>query len=77
LLGEVTAIREENDESGPAAELEYWKSRMAKFNSITDQLRNRKCKIVLGTLKAAKSSLLNQWQIVDVKITDAANEAKV
>lgn len=77
LLGEVTAIREENDDSGPATELEYWKSRMAKFNSITDQLRGRRCRIVLGTLKAAKSNLLTDWQVVDMKITDAANEAKV
>jgi dynein heavy chain len=76
LLGEVTAIREENDESGPAAELEYWKARMAKFNSITDQLRSRRCKIVLGVLKYAKSPSLLNWKTIDMKITDAANEAK-
>jgi dynein heavy chain len=76
LLGEVTAIREENDESGPAAELEYWKARMAKFNSITDQLRSRRCKIVLGVLKYAKSPSLLNWKAIDMKITDAANEAK-
>lgn len=77
LLGEVTAVREENDESGPSVELEYWKARMAKFNSITDQLRGKKCKTVLGVLKYAKSPLLNSWKTLDIKITDAANEAKV
>ena len=33
---------------GPRAELEYWRTRMAKFNSITEQLKGRECKIVLG-----------------------------
>lgn len=77
LLGEVTAVREENDESGPAAELEYWKSRMAKFNSITDQLRSKDCRLVLAVLKYASSPVLQRWKNLDIKITDAANEAKV
>jgi len=76
LLNEVTAVREEDDESGPAAELDYWKSRMAKFNSITDQLRNKMCKTVLSILKAKKSAVLSGWKNIDIRITDAANEAK-
>lgn len=76
LLNEVTAVREEDDESGPAAELDYWKSRMAKFNSITDQLRGKVCKTVLSVLKAKKSPILAGWKNIDMRITDAANEAK-
>lgn len=62
--------------AGPHSELEYWKQRMAKFNSITDQLRQRGCRIVLGVLKYARSPLLQDWKELDIRITDAANEAK-
>src|SRR5690606_2753914 len=50
--------------------------RQAKFNSVTDQLQTRNCKIVLGVLKYAKSPLLKRWGELDIKITDASNEAK-
>mmetsp|Transcript_11859 Transcript_11859/g.17623 ORF Transcript_11859/g.17623 Transcript_11859/m.17623 type:complete len:4548 (-) Transcript_11859:28-13671(-) len=62
--------------AGPHSELEYWKQRMAKFNSITDQLRQRGCRIVLGVLKYARSPLLQDWKELDIRITDAANESK-
>ena len=43
----------ENDQSraasaedvGPETELEYWRSRMGKLNSITEQLRGKDCKV--------------------------------
>uniref|UniRef100_A0A7S1KLW9 AAA+ ATPase domain-containing protein n=2 Tax=Percolomonas cosmopolitus TaxID=63605 RepID=A0A7S1KLW9_9EUKA len=74
--GKDRAELDEKSENGPHVELEYWKQRMAKFNSITDQLKQRRCKIVLGVLKYAKSGLLQDWKELDMKITDAANEAK-
>ena len=64
------------EESGPATELELWRARMAKFNSITEQLRGRECRAVVGTLAAAKSRALRRWRALDNAITDAANEAK-
>lgn len=77
ILAEGKDIGEmDKSENGPHVELEYWKQRMAKFNSITDQLKQRRCKIVLGVLKYAKSGLLQDWKELDMKITDAANEAK-
>ena len=44
LLSESDANRHEGDEAGPETELEYWRTRMAKFNSITEQLKGRDCK---------------------------------
>ncbi len=49
---------------------------MAKFNSITEQLKGRECKVVLGVLGAAKSRVLKRWKLLDNSITDANNEAK-
>ena len=68
--------RSESDDAGPETELEYWRTRMAKFNSITEQLRGRECKVVLGVLGAAKSRVLKRWKLLDNSITDANNEAK-
>lgn len=78
VLAESEVVRRESDNVGPNKELEHWKARMAKFNSITDQLRNDLVKVVIGTLQAAKSKRkLEQWKALDNRITDAANEAKV
>ena len=49
---------------------------MAKFNAITEQLKGRECKVVLGVLGAAKSRVLKRWKLLDNSITDANNEAK-
>ena len=64
------------EDIGPRGELEYWRTRMAKFNAITEQLRGRECKVVLGVLGAAKSRVLKRWKLLDNSITDANNEAK-
>ena len=42
------------EESGPATELELWRARMAKFNSITEQLRGRECR--------ALDVIANEWR---------------
>ena len=76
VLTESEVVRKENDDIGPNAELEHWKSRMAKFNSITDQLKTLNVKIVVGIVAAAKSKKMEIWRALDTRITDAANEAK-
>jgi dynein heavy chain len=48
LLEQGEGSRKESDEVGPDTELEYWRNRMAKFNSITEQLKSKECKLVLG-----------------------------
>ena len=68
--------RMDGDESGPDTELEFWRTRMSKFNSITEQLKTKECKLVLGVCMSARSKAHRQWKNIDVKVTDAANEAK-
>ncbi|XP_041462810.1 dynein heavy chain 5, axonemal-like [Lytechinus variegatus] len=76
VLTESEQMRKEADDIGPAAELDHWKKRMSKFNSLLDQIKSPRCKAVVGVLIAAKSKVLKQWKELDRRITDAANEAK-
>ena len=75
-------------DEGPRGELEYWRSRMQRLISITEQLKRKDCKNVVGLLSAqTKSSsndqskakvvaLLRRWKQIDIGITEASNEAK-
>lgn len=51
-------MRKEADDVGPQAELDYWKKRMAKFDSLISSLKGPECKTVLNVLIAAKSKVL-------------------
>lgn len=51
-------MRREADDTGPMAELEHWKMRMAKFNSLVEQIKGADCKAVLRILLIAKSKTL-------------------
>lgn len=76
LVQESSQVRSEDEETGPRAELEYWKSRMARFNSIVEQLKTTDSKTVLGVLKFATSPVLDNFAAIDRQVTDCANEAK-
>ncbi|XP_049624319.1 dynein axonemal heavy chain 5 [Suncus etruscus] len=76
VLAENNQLRKEADDLGPRAELEHWKKRLSKFNYLLDQLKSPDVKAVLAVLAAAKSKLLKIWREVDIRVTDAANEAK-
>jgi dynein heavy chain len=45
--------------------------------SITDQMKSKDYKSILSVLKTAKSKILKKWKELDIRVTDAANEAKV
>ena len=78
VLAESEQMRREADEIGPHHELDHWKARMVKFNSITDQLKSPSCKKVINILNAVKSkTILRTWKDLDNRVTDAANESKV
>lgn len=51
-------MRKESDDVGPHIELEYWKKRMAKFDSLTASLRNPQCRAIINILVAAKSKII-------------------
>ncbi|XP_070190341.1 dynein axonemal heavy chain 5-like isoform X2 [Littorina saxatilis] len=76
VLAESEQMRREADDIGPTAELAYWKSRMAKFNNLLEQMKSPRVKAVVGVLQVAKSKALKKWKDLDGRITDAANEAK-
>jgi len=88
-LDDSDRSRWETNDSGPDSELEYWRRRMQRLTSITDQLKTRSCKSVIGVLTAVTKnpeevaidkqrvfSLVRQWKQIDLNITEAANEAK-
>ena len=56
------------DESGPDTELEFWRVRMAKFNSVTEQLKSKECRLVMGVCSTARSKQYKRWKEVDVKV---------
>ena len=51
--------------AGPLAELDRWKRRQRLLTSITEQLKSKECKAVIGILITAKSRLLKRWKTVD------------
>ena len=55
-------MRKEADDIGPKVELEHWKKRMARFNSLLDQIKGVECKAAIGILHAGKSKLLKVKQ---------------
>ncbi|KAG9402276.1 hypothetical protein AC1031_006904 [Aphanomyces cochlioides] len=87
-LDDSDQMRWESSESGPDTELEYWKGRLQRLTGITEQLKTKECKLVIGTLtvvskqhdvgldKTSVFTLLKQWKQIDLNITEATNEAK-
>lgn len=74
LLEESTdGARKESDEIGPNTELEFWRAQMSKFNSLTEQLKTKDCKVVLGVCTAGRTKAHRSWKNIDLKLTDAAN----
>lgn len=84
---EMPAPTGKTEDVGPRGELEYWRSRMQKLTSITEQLKRQDCKQVIGILSTITKNttdpskqnivnLLRRWKQIDVNITEAANEAK-
>ena len=76
LLSESEENRKESDEAGPDTELTFWRNRMAKFNSVAEQLKSKEAKFVLGVVTTAKSKIFKRWKAIDNSITDSLNEAK-
>ena len=70
------ARAKESEDAGPDTELEYWRRRMGMLNSITEQLKSKESRLVLGVTMAARSQAHRTWKGVDLRLTDAVNEAK-
>ena len=51
-------MRKEADDVGPKAELNHWKKRLARFDSLTACVKSPQCRNVVSILVAAKSKVL-------------------
>ena len=58
ILTESEQMRKEADDIGPRAELDHWKKRMAKFDSLSDCIKSPDRRVVIAILIAAKSKVL-------------------
>ena len=58
ILTRSEQMRKESDDVGPRAELEHWKKRMAKFDSLTSSIKDPKCRVIINVLVASKSKVL-------------------
>ena len=68
LLEDGEGNRKDADDAGPDTELEFWRNRMAKFNSITEQLKTKECRLVLGVSQAGRGKGHRNWKAVDMKV---------
>lgn len=57
-------MRKEADNVGPNVELDHWKQRTAKFNSLLDCINSQACRAVVGVLTANRSKLLKVMQFI-------------
>lgn len=58
ILTQSEQMRRESDDVGPRAELEHWKKRMARFDSLTTSIKTPQCRAIINILVAAKSKVL-------------------
>ena len=58
ILAESSQMRREADDTGPLAELEYWKLRTAKFTCLIEQIKSHPVRSVIMALHQAKSKLM-------------------
>ena len=58
ILTESEQMRKEADDVGPKAELEHWKKRLARFDSLTTCIKSHQCKTIVSILIVAKSKVL-------------------
>ncbi|KAL0251634.1 hypothetical protein GEMRC1_000846 [Eukaryota sp. GEM-RC1] len=76
ILAESNQVRQESTDSGPLAELEHWKQRMAKFNTILDLSQAEHISIIIGVLSNARPALLDEWKKLQRRVRDDAIEAE-
>jgi dynein heavy chain len=90
-IGVEKNIKQEEDDgvnsgTGPMTELDFWRRRMQRFNSITEQLKTKESKFVVRLLteltknpkdtRGKSVTLLHKWKSLDLGITEVSNEAK-
>ena len=68
LLVVSEQIQCEADDIGPAAELDHWKRRTARFDCLLTEIRNQRVRAVTAALNVLKSKQIKKWkEMVSVK----------
>ena len=57
-------------------ELELWRSRMTKLNAVAEQLQGADHRAVTAVCTAAAVIACPRWRDVELRLADAASEAK-
>ena len=65
ILMNFSHVRFMDPNAGPLSELERWRRRQRLLTNITEQLKGKECKAVIGVLITAKSRLLKKWKQID------------
>lgn len=63
-------MRKEADDVGPKAELEYWKKRLARYDSLTTCIKSQQCKTIVSILIVAKSKVLKVITVLTIDHCD-------
>ena len=61
ILAWSEQMRKEADDVGPRAELQYWKKRMAKFDSLISSIKSPQCRAIISILVVSKSKVLKVY----------------
>ena len=61
ILAESGQMRREADDTGPLAELEYWKLRTARFTGLIEQIKAHPMRSVFMVLHLAKSKVMKVY----------------
>ena len=76
LIEDSDHARREPEDAGPGTELSFWRERMAKLNSVLEQLKARDARLVLQTCLAASTPAAANWHGVEGRLTEALSETK-
>ena len=76
LLSITEQVRQEDEASGPRAEMDYWRERLSIFSSLVSQIKLESTRVVVAVLKVKRHLCINIWNELDKKITESSNEAK-
>lgn len=61
-------MEKQGSQAGPRAELEQWRSRLAALTQLTERLRSRECRLVIGIAGAARCKAHKAWRDAEAKV---------
>ena len=71
-------IQCEADDIGPAAELDHWKRRTARFDCLLNEIRKQRVRAVTAALNVLKSKQIKKWkEMVRIELTGTNHWLKV